>query len=182
MVSSDPCHMEIRSGLPAFDPNIRRLDLSICWRMPGPGCADGHEATRKIGSDLRYRVICLDAANVQSELMLSPSIIRRRLSAHAAATAASGLFDLHSGSTGVPKGVLLTHVGIPSLARSHVQNLNLTQRSRVLQFASLSFDASFWELIHGAHYREHLWFCSTTSVAASHYKRYYVRRGSLTRR
>ena len=52
-----------------------------------------------------------------------------------------------SGSTGVPKGVLVTHVGIPSLARSHVQNLNLTQHSRVLQFASLNFDASFWELI-----------------------------------
>ena len=51
-----------------------------------------------------------------------------------------------SGSTGVPKGVLVTHVGIPSLARSHVHNLNLTQRSRVLQFASLNFDASFWEL------------------------------------
>ena len=52
-----------------------------------------------------------------------------------------------SGSTGVPKGVLVTHVGIPSLARSHVQNLNLTQHSRVLQFASLNFDASFWEMI-----------------------------------
>ena len=52
-----------------------------------------------------------------------------------------------SGSTGVPKGVLVTHIGIPSLARSHVQSLNLTQRSRVLQFASLNFDASFWEMV-----------------------------------
>ena len=33
------------------------------------------------------------------------------------------------------------------MVRSHAQNLNLSQHSRVLQFASLNFDASFWELI-----------------------------------
>jgi len=52
-----------------------------------------------------------------------------------------------SGSTGVPKAVLVTHVGVPSMVRSHAENLNLTQQSRVLQFASLNFDASFWELV-----------------------------------
>ncbi len=52
-----------------------------------------------------------------------------------------------SGSTGVPKGVVVTHQGIPSLAASQRERLKLTEESRILQFASLNFDASFWELL-----------------------------------
>ncbi len=52
-----------------------------------------------------------------------------------------------SGSTGVPKGVVITHQGIPSLAASQRDRLKLTEESRILQFASLNFDASFWELL-----------------------------------
>src|SRR5262249_42227295 len=52
-----------------------------------------------------------------------------------------------SGSTGTPKGVVVTHAGIPALAAAQVDRLRLTPRSRVLQFASLSFDASFWEIV-----------------------------------
>jgi amino acid adenylation domain-containing protein/non-ribosomal peptide synthase protein (TIGR01720 family) len=52
-----------------------------------------------------------------------------------------------SGSTGVPKGVVVTHQGIPSLAASQMEHLKLTRESRILQFASLNFDASFWELL-----------------------------------
>ena len=52
-----------------------------------------------------------------------------------------------SGSTGVPKGVVVTHKGIPSLAVSQRERLKLTAESRILQFASLNFDASFWEVL-----------------------------------
>lgn len=52
-----------------------------------------------------------------------------------------------SGSTGAPKGVVVTHAGIPSIAGKRVESLNLTPDSRVLQFASLSFDVSVVELI-----------------------------------
>jgi amino acid adenylation domain-containing protein/non-ribosomal peptide synthase protein (TIGR01720 family) len=52
-----------------------------------------------------------------------------------------------SGSTGVPKGVVVTHQGIPSLAASQRERLNLTGESRILQFASVNFDASFWEFL-----------------------------------
>jgi amino acid adenylation domain-containing protein/non-ribosomal peptide synthase protein (TIGR01720 family) len=52
-----------------------------------------------------------------------------------------------SGSTGVPKGVVVTHQGIPSLAASQMERLKLTEESRILQFASLNFDASFWEIL-----------------------------------
>jgi len=49
-----------------------------------------------------------------------------------------------SGSTGVPKGVLNEHRGLCNLARLPL--LNILPESRVLQFASFSFDASVWEL------------------------------------
>ena len=52
-----------------------------------------------------------------------------------------------SGSTGTPKGVVVTHTGIPSIAGKRVESLNLTPASRVLQFASFSFDVSVVELI-----------------------------------
>ena len=52
-----------------------------------------------------------------------------------------------SGSTGTPKGVMVTHAGIPTLAGAQVERLGLTPRARVLQFASLNFDASLSELV-----------------------------------
>ena len=52
-----------------------------------------------------------------------------------------------SGSTGTPKGVLVTHEGIASLVHAQAERLKVTNKSRVLQFASLNFDASFWEIV-----------------------------------
>ncbi|MGP3920452.1 amino acid adenylation domain-containing protein [Nonomuraea sp. 10N515B] len=52
-----------------------------------------------------------------------------------------------SGSTGTPKGVVVSHAGVASLALSQAERLGVTAGSRVLQFASPSFDAAFWELV-----------------------------------
>ena len=58
-----------------------------------------------------------------------------------------------SGSTGQPKGVLLQHRGLVNLAMNESKILALDADSRVLHFASMSFDAGTWEymmaLLHG---------------------------------
>ncbi|WP_445302295.1 amino acid adenylation domain-containing protein [Microcoleus sp. F4-D5] len=52
-----------------------------------------------------------------------------------------------SGSTGQPKGVLVEHSSISNLATAEIRLFNVQPESRVLQFASLSFDVSVWEVV-----------------------------------
>jgi amino acid adenylation domain-containing protein len=51
-----------------------------------------------------------------------------------------------SGSTGRPKGVLVPHRGFLWAVEALAERSGLGPRSRVLQFASASFDASVWEI------------------------------------
>lgn len=52
-----------------------------------------------------------------------------------------------SGSTGKPKGVLIAHRGLCNVAQAQIETFNVSSSSRVLQFASLSFDASISEIV-----------------------------------
>lgn len=51
-----------------------------------------------------------------------------------------------SGSTGQPKGTLLSHRGVVNLGTAQRSELFIHEQSRVLQFASFSFDASVLEI------------------------------------
>lgn len=53
-----------------------------------------------------------------------------------------------SGSTGKPKGVLVPHKGVVNLALGQREALRLTPGIRYLQFASLGFDASAYEIFN----------------------------------
>ena len=52
-----------------------------------------------------------------------------------------------SGSTGKPKGAKVAHRGLCNLATAQIKLFDVKPDSRILQFASLSFDASIWEIV-----------------------------------
>lgn len=51
-----------------------------------------------------------------------------------------------SGSTGTPRPVIVSRRGIPSLVKTYASHLKVSPKSRILQFASFTFDAAIWEL------------------------------------
>lgn len=52
-----------------------------------------------------------------------------------------------SGSTGAPKGVMVTHTGLPSMTAAQIDHQGVTPKSRILHVCSPSFDVSILELV-----------------------------------
>ncbi|MGN6152348.1 MAG: amino acid adenylation domain-containing protein, partial [Lysobacteraceae bacterium] len=115
--------------------------------------------------DSRPRVLITTAA-LQDQLPASPILWRtpvvdmteaeqwRSQSSDAIDPASFGLQPTHlayviytSGSTGVPKGVMATHRGLCNLAQAQIAGFGVRPDSRVVQFASFSFDACISEVM-----------------------------------
>ncbi|MEV8546750.1 amino acid adenylation domain-containing protein, partial [Streptomyces sp. NPDC051572] len=91
----------------------------------------------------RVLTVAVDSAQTRAALETSPA------TAPEADLVPGGLAYViyTSGSTGTPKAVMLTHAGAVNLVAAQAEPCALDQNSRVLQFASPSFDAATWELL-----------------------------------
>jgi amino acid adenylation domain-containing protein len=87
------------------------------------------------------QVICLD----RDQSLIAQQSQNHPISTTTATNLAYVIYT--SGSTGQPKGALVEHHSLANLAHAQRQIFNLTSHDRVLQFASLSFDASIFEII-----------------------------------
>ncbi|HEX2079726.1 MAG TPA: amino acid adenylation domain-containing protein, partial [Longimicrobium sp.] len=125
-VPLDPAYPAERLAFMLADSGARLL----LTRLPLPEGLPPHAA----------EVVCLDAD-------------RERIEAESAQAPAAGALPENlayviytSGSTGTPKGVMVPHRGVPNLAYAQARRFGIDGTSRVLQFASFSFDAAVAEL------------------------------------
>ena len=126
-VPLDPTYPEDRLAFMLADARVAVLltESRVASELPA------HEA----------RVLCLDSdwPAVAAESMEAPPPL---------AGAASLAYVIYtSGSTGRPKGAMVEHHGLVNVAEVHARALGSGPGSRVLQLASLSFDASVWEMV-----------------------------------
>ncbi|QHO75455.1 non-ribosomal peptide synthetase [Bradyrhizobium sp. CCBAU 051011] len=122
--------------------------------------ADPAERLREIVEHAKPKLLVADHAGRAIFANATCEILDLEASASAiaglatSAPAVTGLTSRHlayviytSGSIGGPKGVAVEHRGLVNLALVQRALFEVSPRSRVVQFASFSFDASTWEIV-----------------------------------
>ncbi|RLL65972.1 non-ribosomal peptide synthase/polyketide synthase [Streptomyces sp. Z26] len=94
-------------------------------------------------------VLVLDGPDTVRELADGPAHDPGAADRGALTTGNAAYVIYTSGSTGRPKGVVLSHAGVAKLVATQSERFGIGPHSRVLQFASPSFDVAFWDLCLG---------------------------------
>ncbi|EMW6025795.1 amino acid adenylation domain-containing protein [Enterococcus faecium] len=94
-----------------------------------------------INRSTEYNILCKNILNFEEMLKYSNAPIRREVCEDDDA-----YIIYTSGSTGIPKGVRINHRGLCNFIISLSKKLKLNSKSKGLQMASISFDASIWEI------------------------------------
>jgi len=101
-------------------------------------------------SDYTEPIVLLDNQHVRNEINKFP-LNKPQLNT---STEQPAYIIYTSGSTGEPKGVVLGHRGLVNLVLAQIEKFNILPGDKLLQFASVSFDASvseiFTSLVSGA--------------------------------
>ncbi|QNR66951.1 amino acid adenylation domain-containing protein [Paenibacillus peoriae] len=85
-----------------------------------------------------------------------------------------------SGTTGNPKGVMLEHRGLVSLKLMFADRLGITEHDRIVQFASLSFDASCWEVFKALYFGAALYIPTAETILDNRLFESYMNEHAIT--
>jgi amino acid adenylation domain-containing protein/thioester reductase-like protein len=134
-VPLDPSYPAERLAFMVADAGIRVL---LTQSTPGRRSFDGGNGTDSKQHALTH--LCLDDD-------WTPFLAEPETNPEHCTTADNLAYVVYtSGSTGNPKGVLLHHRGLVNFVLGQIKVFDITPASRVLQFASFSFDASVSEI------------------------------------
>src|ERR1700704_4288830 len=134
----------LKSG-PAYlplDPDYPADRLAFMLADAKPVCLITSDAIAPRLPGTAPRLV-LDDPDIEGVLARQPDTNPRDQDRTAPLTPLNSAYVIYtSGSTGTPKAVVVSHIGITSLAGAQIERLGITPDSRVLQFSSSSFDAS----------------------------------------
>ncbi|OAD22163.1 microcystin synthetase, partial [Candidatus Thiomargarita nelsonii] len=124
-----------------LDPTYPAARLAFMLEDAGVGVLLTQSSLKEGLPETTAPVVCLDTEREKLSRLSTNNL--------ASSVAPSNLAYViyTSGSTGQPKGVLIEHRGLCNLASAQIQSFGVQSNSHVLQFASLSFDASIWEIV-----------------------------------
>ncbi|WP_330324596.1 amino acid adenylation domain-containing protein [Streptomyces pseudovenezuelae] len=137
----------------ALDPDHAGDRTTFMLRDTAPVCVVVTHATEHLAreADPTTTLLVLDETRHQPPLEDTPALLPP---SHSAGTARSAAVLYTSGSTGVPKGIVLTHDNVSSLVAALQQEHPLSPQDTVLHKSPLHFDAAveeiFWTLLTGA--------------------------------
>ncbi|MGV9358466.1 amino acid adenylation domain-containing protein [Streptomyces misionensis] len=132
------------------DPDYPAARIAHILGDARPVCVLTDATTADAAREADSTTLALDDPAVLAELAAAADTDPADEDRTAALTAGHPAYVIYtSGSTGRPKGVLVTHTGIPALAQAFIERLGVRPGSRVLQFASMGFDAMVPELCMG---------------------------------
>ncbi|WP_431899027.1 non-ribosomal peptide synthetase [Nonomuraea sp. bgisy101] len=131
-----------------LDVTYPRERLAFMIRDARPALAITTTSAGRLLEDAADEVICLELDRPETVAALAElsagdlTDAERTTPAHPA----HAMYVIYtSGSTGTPKGVVITGQGMAGLADTQRRTLCVGPGSRVLQWASISFDAAFWD-------------------------------------
>ncbi|MFF7992617.1 amino acid adenylation domain-containing protein [Kitasatospora xanthocidica] len=129
------------------DPSYPADRVAFMLRDAAPACVlSTGEVAAALPGGPALPVLALDDERVRRSVAERPATAPSDADRTAPLRPAHPAYVIYtSGSTGRPKGVVVSHRGLPSMVRAQAATLGVDGGSRVLQFASMSFDASVWD-------------------------------------
>ncbi|WTN35326.1 non-ribosomal peptide synthase/polyketide synthase [Streptomyces canus] len=126
-----------------LDPEYPADRLTYMLTESGTSLVVGANGTARELAGPGVGAVALDDPDVTDALAVSPSSAPEVVLA--SAQLAYVIFT--SGSTGRPKGVAVSHAGVAHLVAAQVERFAVDGTARMLQFASVSFDAAVSEIL-----------------------------------